>query len=203
MPTPHKDLVLATHNPHKLAELKAYLAPHGLQVVAPDSTLPDVEETGTTFEANALLKAQAAVQFTSLPALADDSGLCVEALGGRPGLYSARWAGPDQDYPAAFRQIEAELAQQGPQVDRSAYFICVLALCFPDERPPRFFEGRIDGTIITLPRGLLTFGYDPIFVPNGYTQTFAEMPADEKQKISHRTRALQQFVAATSQQSSL
>lgn len=196
MPIQFQELVLASRNPHKLEELQAYLAPYQISISLPPADLPDIEETGTTFAANALLKADTTAQATGLPALADDSGLCVWALDGSPGIYSARWAGPDQDYPHAFQRIEDGLQQAGPQADRSASFICVLALCFPDRQPSRTFEGRIDGTIITPPRGPLHFGYDPIFVPESYRQTFAEMPAIEKQKISHRTRALQQFIAA-------
>lgn len=192
-------MVLASRNPNKLVELQAYLAPYQIHISLPPASLPDIEETGSTFAANALLKAQTTAQATGLPALADDSGLCVWALDGSPGIYSARWAGPDQDYPYAFQRIEDALQEKGPQTDRSASFICVLALCFPDQRPARTFEGRIDGTLITPPRGPLSFGYDPIFVPAGYEQTFAEMPAAEKRGISHRTQALQQFVAAMKQ----
>lgn len=191
-------LVLATHNPNKLAELQTYLQASAVDVIAPDKNLPDVEETGSTFEANALLKARAVAQATGLPALADDSGLCVWALDGRPGIYSARWVGPGEDYSHAFQRIENELQELGDAADRSASFVCVLALCFPDERPPRIFEGRVDGTLVTPARGPMRFGYDPVFVPKGYTQTFAEMPTAEKQAISHRTRALEKFVAAIS-----
>lgn len=193
-----QQLVLATRNPNKLAELQAYLAPYDITVIPPDAGWPEVEETGTTFEENALLKADAIAQIAGLPALADDSGLCVEALGGRPGLYSARWAGPGGDYGRAFAQIEEELQQQGPEADRRAYFVCVLALSFPDGRTPQMFEGRVVGTIVTPPRGPMTFGYDPIFVPDGYAQTFAEMAPAEKKQLSHRARAIEQFVAAVS-----
>ena len=195
-----QELVLASRNPHKLAELQAYLTPHQVAISLPPADLPDIEETGTTFEANALLKANTTAQATGLPALADDSGLCVWALDGQPGIYSARWAGPGQDYSHAFQRIEDGLQQAGQPANRSASFICTLALCFPDQRPPHVFEGRIDGAIISSPRGPLDFGYDPIFVPEGYQQTFAEMPATEKQAISHRTQALQQFVAAITTQ---
>lgn len=189
-------LVLATRNQHKLQELKVYLQPYSIEVVLPDASMPDVKETGESFEDNALLKAYSIAKATGLPALADDSGLCVWGIGGRPGVYSARWAGPKQDYEHAFKKIESELAHNGSHMDRRASFICSLALCFPEGQDPLTFEGRIDGTIINPPRGPMKFGYDPIFVPEGYKQTFAEMPAAEKQKISHRTQALKHFIAA-------
>jgi XTP/dITP diphosphohydrolase len=189
-------LVLATRNKHKLEELKSYLAPHHIEVIALDTSVPDVKETGKSFEDNALLKAKAACKAMNLPALADDSGLCVWGIGGSPGVYSARWAGPEQDYEHAFNKIESELKQNESHTDRRASFICTLALCFPDQRTPMIFEGRIDGTIVTPPRGPIKFGYDPIFIPNGYKKTFAEMTAAEKQKISHRTQALRHFIAA-------
>lgn len=190
-------LVLATRNQHKLVELKAYLEPYKIKVVSyNDITIPDVRETGESFEDNALLKACAIAKATGLPALADDSGLCVWGIGGRPGVYSSRWAGPQQDYDHAFKKIESELKHNDSHMDRRASFICSLALCFPDERTPLTFEGRVDGTLLNPGRGPMKFGYDPIFLPTGSKKTFAEMTAAEKQKISHRTQALKHFIAA-------
>lgn len=182
-------LVLASHNKGKLAEFSRLLDGYGVTVVsAGELNLPEPEETATTFAGNAELKALAAARATNLPALSDDSGLCVSALGGAPGIYSARWAGPDKDFPAAMRRIEDGIGED----ERDAWFICVLCLAFPDGRTLSF-EGRIDGTIAPAPRGAEGHGYDPIFVPVGETRTFAEMSDAEKNAISHRARAFEAF----------
>lgn len=185
-------LVLASHNKGKLAEFSALLGGYGITVVsAGELNLPEPEETETTFAGNARLKAVAAAKASGLPALSDDSGLCVSALGGAPGIYSARWAGPEKDFPAAMRRIEEGIGDD----EREAWFICVLCLAFPDGSF-RCFEGRIDGTIAPEPRGRAGHGYDPVFVPEGETRTFAEMSDAEKNAISHRARAFEAFRAA-------
>lgn len=182
-------LVLASHNKGKLVEFTALLAPYDIEVIsAGELNLPEPEETATTFEGNAQLKALAAAKATGLPALADDSGLCVSALGGAPGIYSARWAGPEKDFPAAMKRIEDGIGGD----ERDAWFICVLALAFPDGSG-KCFEGRIDGTIAPEPRGAAGHGYDPIFVPVGESRPFAEMTDAEKNAISHRARAFEAF----------
>lgn len=186
-------LVLATHNPGKVMEIGHMLAPYGIDVVsAGDLGLPEPEETGTTFTENAVLKAILAAQAANLPALADDSGLCVNALGGNPGVYSARWAGPDKNFAKAMEKINGTLETT---TDRSAYFACVLALAWPDG-DCEIFEGRIDGELVWPPRGANGFGYDPMFVPQDDTLTFGEMKPEEKQKISHRARAFEKFIQA-------
>ena len=195
-------LVIATHNAGKLREIGALLAPYGLDCVsAGELGLPEPEETGTTFVENALLKARAAAQGSGLPALADDSGLCVAALGGRPGVYTADWAerqpfeGPKgRDWYLAMGKVEGLLAEQGPDVDRSGHFVCVLALAWPDGASA-VYEGKVEGTLTWPPRGALGFGYDPVFVPNGSSQTFAEIDPAEKHAISHRADACARLVA--------
>ncbi len=183
-------LVLASHNQGKIDELSQMLAPYGVKILsARDLELPDVEETGATFAENAALKAEALSEYTGLPCLADDSGLCVDALDGLPGVYSARYAA---DSDARINKLIRELKESGKS-DWSAHFSCVLALKVPHQKT-RFFEGRVDGKIIEERRGNEGFGYDPIFVPNGYERTFAEMSKEEKAKISHRGKALLQFV---------
>lgn len=183
-------LVLASHNQGKIDELSQMLKPYGVKILsARDLELPDVEETGKTFAENAALKAETLSKYTGLPCLADDSGLCVDALDGRPGVYSARYA-PDND--ARINKLLQELQASGKK-DRSAHFSCVLALKIPQQKT-KFFEGRVDGQIIEERRGNQGFGFDPIFVPEGYDCTFAEMTKEEKAKISHRGRALVQFV---------
>ncbi|OUJ10974.1 RdgB/HAM1 family non-canonical purine NTP pyrophosphatase [Acetobacter sp. DsW_063] len=185
-------LVLASHNKGKLAEFSALLGRFGITVIsAGELGLPEPDETATTFTGNAELKALAAAKASGLPALADDSGLCVSALGGAPGIYSARWAGPDKDFDGAMRRIEEGIGGD----ERDAWFICVLCLAFPDGSI-RSFEGRIDGVIAPAPRGAAGHGYDPIFIPAGETRTFAEMSDDEKNSISHRARAFAAFRAA-------
>ena len=182
-------LVLASHNAGKLAEFSAMLKPFGITVIsAGELKLPEPEETETTFTGNAALKAQAAAKASGLPALSDDSGLCVAALNGDPGIYSARWAGPDKNFPAAMARIHNDIGTG----KRAAWFICVLCLAFPDGRL-HFFEGRTDGQIVWPPRGTNGHGYDPIFAPEGKTLSFAEMTDDEKNALSHRARAFDLF----------
>lgn len=201
-------LVIATHNAGKLWEMRELLAPHGVDAVsAGDLGLPEPEETGGNFHANAELKAVAAAQAAGLPALADDSGLCVEALGGAPGIYSARWAevapGGPRDFAAAMEKLETALQEIGAKPPFAAHFVSVIALAWPDASVASF-EGKVFGTLIFPPRGTLGFGYDPIFLPNGLTRTFGEMMAAEKQAIpadgspalSHRARAFQAFARA-------
>ncbi|HIV77199.1 MAG TPA: RdgB/HAM1 family non-canonical purine NTP pyrophosphatase [Candidatus Sphingomonas excrementigallinarum] len=188
-------LVLASHNQGKIVEFRELLAPYGMEVIAAgDLDLPEPEETGTTFVANAELKALAAADLSGLPALSDDSGLCVEALGGDPGLFSARWAGPEKDFAMAMRAVEDRLNEE-PDMARAAHFVCALAIGWPDGHV-EWFEGRVDGTIVWPPRGDKGHGYDPIFQPIGGTETFAEMDQDEKNRISHRADAFGQLVKA-------
>ena len=194
-------IVIATHNAGKLREFSELLHPFVKEIVsAGDLKLPSPEETGATFAENAILKAKAAALASNSLALADDSGLCITALGGKPGIHSARWAEPTgaeqsrpnlktNNFAVAMQRVEKELADLK---DRTAYFICVLALCRPDGSCETI-EGRIDGTIASAQRGANGHGYDPIFIPNGYGITFAEMDEEEKNRISHRglaTRAL-------------
>jgi XTP/dITP diphosphohydrolase len=197
-------LVAATHNSGKLRELRELLAPYGVELVsAGELGLAEPEETGATFAENATLKAVAASRAAGLPALADDSGLCVEALGGAPGIYSARWAGERKDFSAAMRRVEAELHATGSPQPWRAYFVSALALAWPDDHL-ELFEGRVDGRLAFPPRGAHGFGYDPIFVPDGYDRGFGEMTAAEKHGIppdgsralSHRARAFQDLARA-------
>lgn len=186
-------LVIASHNKGKVREIGDLLAPFGVEAVsAADLDLPEPEETGSTFIANAELKARAAAKAASLPALADDSGLEVAALGGRPGIHSARWAGPGKDFAAAMKKIENEIAGNP---DRRANFACALALCWPDGHCETFL-GRVDGRLVWPPRGEKGFGYDPMFVADGMTRTFAEIEPDAKHAISHRAAAFRKLVAA-------
>ena len=186
-------LIVASHNSGKVREIHALLGPHGIHAVsAGDLNLPEPEETGTSFVANAELKALAAAKAGGHAALADDSGLCVEALDGAPGIYSARLAGPTKDFAIAMRKVEAAL---GDTPDRRAAFVCVLAVAWPDGALETF-EGRIDGQLVWPPRGERGFGYDPMFVPAGGTLTFGEMDPDAKHAISHRAVAFRKLVAA-------
>jgi XTP/dITP diphosphohydrolase len=192
-------LVIASHNAGKVREIRALLTPYGIDPVSAASLdLPEPEETGTTFAANALLKAKSACDLSGLPALADDSGLCVAALGGEPGVYTANWAeteGGSRDWSMAMRKVEDRLQALGPDVARDAYFVCTLALAWPDGRDA-LFEGRVHGTLTWPPRGDTGFGYDPVFVPFGHDQTFAELDPDEKHAISHRADAFAKLVNA-------
>lgn len=188
-------LVVATHNPGKLVELRALFAPFTADLVsAGELGLPEPEETGLTFIANAELKARAAATASGFPALADDSGLSVAALDGAPGIYSARWAGDTKDFGIAMARIRRELADKGLATS-PAWFTCALTLGFPDGTCESF-EGRIDGTLAFPPRGTRGFGYDPIFVPDGFDTTFGEMDPDAKHAMSHRARAFSQLIAA-------
>ncbi len=192
-------LVIATHNAGKVREMTALLAPYGMETVsAAELDLPEPDETGTTFIANAELKARAAADLSGLPALADDSGLCVEALNGDPGVYTANWAETadgTRDWMLAMTKVEQKLAALGPDVSRSAHFVSTLALAWPDGHV-EWFEGRIDGSLVWPPRGAMGFGYDPVFVPEGEALTFAEMPFEAKQARNHRARAFAKLVAA-------
>jgi XTP/dITP diphosphohydrolase len=186
-------LVIATHNPGKLREISELIAPLGLVTRgAAELGLPEPEETGATFAENALLKARSAATLSGLPALADDSGLCVAALNGAPGIYSARWAGAGKDFAVAMARVQSEL---DGNPDRRAYFICVLALATP-EGSSETFEGRVYGALTFPPRGERGFGYDPIFIPEGYRFTFGEMDPAAKHAMSHRAKAFDKFVAS-------
>lgn len=189
-------LIIASHNKGKVREIAELLGPYGMEPVsAGELGLPEPEETGTTFIANAELKALAAAQASGLPALADDSGLCVQALGGDPGIYSARWAGPTKDFSIAMQKIEDALAEKGPDASRKAYFVCALTLAWPDGHM-QSYEGRVNGTLVWPPRGEKGFGYDPIFQPLGHDISFAEMDPATKHAMSHRADAFAQLVAA-------
>lgn len=198
----HSRLVIATHNAGKLKEMGALLAPYGMECVsAADLGLPEPEETGTTFVENARLKAHAAARAAQLPALADDSGLSVAALGGRPGVYTADWAErqwfegePGRDWFMAMGKVEGLLCQQGPHADRSCWFTSVLAIAWPDGEDA-MYQGEAHGTFSWPPRGTMGFGYDPVFVPEGHTMTYAELPPEQKHRISHRAKAFEKLVA--------
>lgn len=195
MPRLSGRLVVASHNSGKVREIGALLAPLGVEAVSAATLgLPEPEETETTFAGNARLKAEAAASASGLPALSDDSGLEVFALGGDPGVYSARWAGPEKDFRAAMERIWRELTEKGA-TDLSARFVCALALARPSE-PTQVFEGEARGVIVWPPRGEKGFGYDPIFLADGQTRTFGEMTHDEKLPLTHRARAFEQLLAA-------
>lgn len=187
-------IIIASHNQGKVREIGDLLRPLGLEVIsAGELGLDEPEETGTTYIANAELKAHAAAKAANLPALADDSGLSVNALGGAPGIYSARWAGPDKDFGVAMKRVADALLMAGTQ-NRAAEFVCALSLAWPDGEVTSF-EGRVSGTIIWPPRGDRGFGYDPIFVPDGHQISFGEMDPDKKHAMSHRARAFEQLVS--------
>ncbi len=191
-------LVIASHNDGKVREIRALLAPFGIEPVsAKDLDLPEPVENGTSFVANAELKARSAADLSGLPALADDSGLCVDALNGDPGVYTADWAETPtgRDWQLAMRKVEDALAAKGPDVARDAHFVCVLALAWPDGHV-EWFEGRAEGTLTWPPRGTVGFGYDPVFVPLGHDRTYAELDPAQKHAISHRADAFRQIVAA-------
>ncbi len=193
-------LVIASHNAGKVREITALLAPFGMTPVSAAALdLPEPEETGTTFAANALLKAVSSCDLSGLPALADDSGLCVEALGGEPGVYTANWAETDagpRDWMMAMQKVEDRLQAMGADISRRAHFVCTLALRWPDGSDA-LFEGRVDGTLVWPPRGERGFGYDPMFVADGHEQTFGEMDPALKHAISHRADAFAKLVAAS------
>lgn len=189
-------LVIASHNAGKVREIAELLGPRGIEPVSAGSLgLPEPPETGTTFVANAELKALAAADLSGLPALADDSGLCVDALNGDPGIFSARWAGPGKDFALAMRLVHEAIEAKGPDAGHDAHFICALALAWPDGHVEAF-EGRVDGTIVWPPRGKKGFGYDPVFQPLGHDITFGEMEPAAKHGMSHRADAFRQLVAA-------
>ena len=191
-------LVIATHNPGKLAEMRELLAPHGVEAVsAGDLGLAEPEETGDSFAANARIKASAAAKAAALPAFADDSGIVVDALDGAPGIYSARWAGENKDFTAAMSRIERLLQERGATQEqrRSAHFVSALCVAWPDGHLEEV-EARVDGVLVWPPRGTAGFGYDPMFLPDGHSRTFGEMSSIEKhglpplgKGLSHRARA--------------
>jgi XTP/dITP diphosphohydrolase len=197
--------VIATHNPGKLAEMRDLLAPYGVAAVsAAELGLEEPDETGMTFRDNARIKAQSAAKTAVLPAFADDSGLVVDALDGAPGIYSARWAGPDKDFRRAMETIEDKLAERGATTPerRKAHFVSALCVAWPDGHLEDF-EARVDGTLVWPPRGDKGFGYDPMFLPDGHDRTFGEMPSEEKhglpphgRGLSHRARAFLKLAEA-------
>jgi XTP/dITP diphosphohydrolase len=191
-------LVIASHNAGKVREIRVLLAPFGIEPVsAGELNLPEPEETGVTFAENALIKAHASAQGSGIVALADDSGLCVDALGGDPGVYTADWAETEngRDWALAMQKVEDALTAAGPDAPRTAAFVCTLALAWPDGQEA-VFEGRVEGHLTWPPRGLVGFGYDPVFVANGFTQTFAEIEPARKAEISHRADAFAKLIRA-------
>jgi XTP/dITP diphosphohydrolase len=199
-------VVIATHNQGKLREMRELMAPYGIELVsAGELGLPEPEENGHMFAENAAIKAVAAAQASGLPALADDSGICIDALDGAPGLFSANWAGPGKDFKPALARVQAELAKRGATTpeQRKAHFVSALVIAWPDGHQD-LFEGRVFGEIVDEPRGLSGFGYDPLFQPSGHAKTFGEMSAEEKHGIpqdgspglSHRARAFHVLAAA-------
>lgn len=188
-------LVIASHNPGKIREIAELLTPYGIETVSAASLeLPEPEETGTTFVANAELKARASADLSGLPALADDSGLCVDALGGDPGIFSARWAGEAKDFGVAMQLVHDNI-ERVPDATRDAHFVCALALAWPDGHV-EWFEGRVDGVLVWPPRGDNGFGYDAMFQADRMEQTFGEIDPQAKHAISHRADAFRQLVAA-------
>lgn len=188
-----RTLVVASHNPGKVREIADLIAPFDLKAVSAASLrLAEPEETEATFIGNALIKAHAAARAANLPALADDSGLCVDALMGEPGVLSARWAGEAKDFALAMRKVNERL---GNAPNRKAHFVCALAIAWPDGHAETF-QGEVHGCLVWPPRGTKGFGYDPMFVPDGYEQTFGEMDPAQKHAMSHRARAFQKFVEA-------
>jgi XTP/dITP diphosphohydrolase len=185
-------LVIATHNPGKLAEMRDLLAVYGIEAVsAAELGLAEPDETGTTFRANARIKAEAAAKASGMPAFADDSGLAVDALNGDPGIYSARWAGPDKDFRFAMNKIQSLLVERGAKSaeQRRGHFVSALCVAWPDGHTEEF-EATVDGTIVWPPRGTLGFGYDSLFKPDGHDRTFGEMSAEEKHGLPPRSRGL-------------
>jgi XTP/dITP diphosphohydrolase len=202
-------LVIATHNPGKLAEMRELLAPYGVDAIsAGELNLPEPDETGMSFRDNARVKAAAAAKAAGLPAFADDSGLAVDALGGAPGIYSARWAAPDKNFRRAMETIEQKLREAGATTPerRKAQFVSALCLVWPDGHVEDF-EARVDGTLVWPPRGDKGFGYDPMFLPDGHARTFGEMDSEEKhglpprgKGLSHRARAFVKLAEACLEQ---
>jgi XTP/dITP diphosphohydrolase len=193
-------LVIATHNPGKLREMRDLMEPLGITCVgAAELGLPEPEEIGNTFVDNADLKAREAADLSGLPALADDSGLCVDALHGAPGIFSARWAEDEhgnRDWMRAMERIWREVEAAGPDAGHDAHFACALAIAWPNDGQAENFEGRVDGTLTWPPRGDKGFGYDPIFVPAGHDVTFGEMEPSQKHEMSHRADAFRKLVKA-------
>ncbi len=193
-------LVIATHNPGKLGEIRDLLAPLGIACVgAAELGLPEPEEIGNSFIDNADLKAREAADLSGLPALADDSGLAVDALHGLPGIFSARWAEDEagnRDFGRAMERVWSEIQAAGEEAGRGAHFVCALSLAWPDDGQVQSFEGRVDGTLTWPPRGDKGFGYDPMFIPAGHDQSFGEMGPEAKHRISHRADAFRKLVAA-------
>lgn len=198
-------LVIATHNPGKLAEMRDLLAVYGVKAIsAGELGLPEPDETGSTFRDNARIKAMAAAIASNMPAFADDSGLTVDALGGDPGIYSARWAGPEKDFRVAMNKVQSLLVERGAKDagQRRGHFISALCVAWPDGHTEEF-EATVDGTIVWPPRGTQGFGYDPLFRPDGHDRTFGEMPTGEKhglpplgRGLSHRARAFVKLAEA-------
>jgi XTP/dITP diphosphohydrolase len=198
-------LVIATHNPGKLAEMRELLAPYGIDAIsAGELDLPEPDEDGMSFRDNGRIKAQAAALATGLPAFADDSGLVVNALDGAPGIHSARWAGPEKNFRRAMETIQVKLYERGATAPekRKAHFVSALCVAWPDGHVEDF-EARVDGTLVWPPRGDKGFGYDPMFLPDGHTRTFGEMSSDEKhglpprgKGLSHRARAFMKLAEA-------
>ena len=193
-------LVIATHNPGKLREMRALMEPVGIACIgAEELGLPEPEEIGNSFVDNADLKAREAADLSGLPALADDSGLCVDALHGAPGIFSARWAedeNGERNWHRAMERVWREIGATGPDASRDAHFACALAIAWPNDGQAENFEGRVDGTLVWPPRGDRGFGYDPLFVPAGRDVTFGEMDPAEKHQISHRADAFRKLVKA-------
>jgi XTP/dITP diphosphohydrolase len=197
--------VIATHNPGKLAEMRELLAPYGIDAIsAGELNLAEPDETGMSFRENARIKAEAAAKAAGLPAFSDDSGLAVDALDGAPGIYSARWAGPDKNFSRAMETIEQKLREHGATTPerRKAQFVSALCVAWPDGHLEEF-EARVEGTLVWPPRGEKGFGYDPMFLPDGHTRTFGEMPSEEKhglpprgKGLSHRARAFVKLAEA-------
>ena len=186
-----EEIVFASHNEGKIKEIKKLLAPYGIKVKsALDMNLPDVEETGKTFEENSLLKSRTIAKLVNMPCLADDSGLCVDALNGAPGVYSARYA-PNRDFDKGMEKLLAEM-EKSPNKSRNAHFSCVISLAWPDGQY-KVFAGQVDGKIAFHKMGAGGFGYDPLFVPEGFTCSFAQMSQEEKNKISHRGLAVEKL----------
>ena len=193
-------LVIATHNPGKLREIAALMTSLGIQCVgAKELDLPEPDEIGVTFADNADLKAREAADLSGLPALADDSGLCVDALHGNPGIFSARWAEDEdgnRDWMRAMERVWREAEATEPDAPTAAHFVCALAIAWPNDGQAETFEGRVDGTLVWPPRGDKGFGYDPMFVPIGYDQTFGEFEPAHKHQISHRADAFRKLMSA-------
>jgi len=193
-------LVIATHNPGKLREIAALIEPLGIECVgAEELGLPEPEEIGNTFVDNADLKARQAADLSGFTALADDSGLAVDALHGLPGIFSARWAEDgegNRDWMRAMKRVWTDIEVAGPDASRDAHFACALSLAWPNDGQTESFEGRVDGKLVWPPRGDKGFGYDPMFVPIGHEQTFGEMDPEEKHRISHRADAFRKLVRA-------